>query len=118
MMIKEITIDVDIPEGYEETGEFRTPKAGDIYFSAGGNKAVKTSTDFEREKYIILRKKEPPIDWMKTGWVNDNHSEQLYQITGYDKDRTEQYIICGHWRTKEFMGKNFTPCESPIGNKS
>jgi hypothetical protein len=50
-----VELDVNIPEGYEATGEWRCPKAGEFYLT---NQALVTRTlcDYETS-YLILRKK-------------------------------------------------------------
>lgn len=55
-----IELEADIPEGYEPTGDYRTPRKGELYCTAQLIKPVRaaTSDGFVMES-IILRKKEP-----------------------------------------------------------
>ena len=56
------TIEFDVPEGYEFTGEVRCPQMGDYYLSGFGTTKMKVariaSFNFEYEEFPILRKAE------------------------------------------------------------
>lgn len=56
------TIEFDVPEGYEATGEIRCPKQDEYYLYRFHYNRVgevnKASFDFQEEKYPILRKAE------------------------------------------------------------
>ena len=62
-MIKvEVRLDLEIPEGFEWTGEIRCPKEGECYLANWAKTAsvrvVKAEFEFVTEKYPILRKAE------------------------------------------------------------
>jgi hypothetical protein len=62
---QKITIEVDVPEGYEATGECRCPCIGEYYLSQ--DSAILAGFTFSAEKHIILRKKYVWPEWLK-GW--------------------------------------------------
>lgn len=51
-----IEIDVEIQDGYDATGEYKKPEAGELYLSPSG-KVKLAEYDFEHDSHIILRKK-------------------------------------------------------------
>lgn len=60
-MRKQITIEVDIPEGYEATGEFRNPRSGEPFIYSLGNQLKFADSGEYCAEYIILRKMPPRI---------------------------------------------------------
>ena len=69
-MKQEITITVDIPEGYEATGEFRYPVSGELYLVENESCADRASSEqiFGRRRFI-LRKKWTPPEFLRPGWI-------------------------------------------------
>lgn len=56
-MKQQVEIEVDVPEGWEVTGEFRLPRYGEHFLSAGI--ACRAAFNFQEAMSIILRKVEP-----------------------------------------------------------
>lgn len=53
-----VEIDVEIPEGYEATGEYRAPKKGEWYLDQCSRDAERASMIWDnRHRRLILRKK-------------------------------------------------------------
>lgn len=72
MPLKTFQITADIPEGYEPTGEFRTPKEGEYSISTGGCRhgVHKWSEDGNSGPRVILRKAwHPPKCFPNGAWV-------------------------------------------------
>jgi hypothetical protein len=64
MARQKIEVEVDLPDGFESTGEYRFPTDGDwVSCGFGGDEhpcAVRwQTTGFAKGKYLILRRKEP-----------------------------------------------------------
>lgn len=66
MAKQKFEIEVDIPEGYEATGEWRRPKLGDLYLDVDG-RIMRADFDFNSHCYHILRKKFVAPAWL-TNW--------------------------------------------------
>lgn len=66
MAKQKIEIEVDIPDGYEATGELRKVESGDCFLSLGNPVQIWTgSTSVQR--YLILRKKElKGVEYLKS----------------------------------------------------
>jgi hypothetical protein len=59
MMAKQkIETEIDVPEGYEATGERRTPRRGDLWAAADGTVGTWDNNGCECQAFII-RRKEP-----------------------------------------------------------
>lgn len=77
-MKQKIEIEIDVPEGYEATGEFRQPRKGEFILRSGS--AIEAMTDNEFSEGIILRKvkryREPvlPADLGKVCEFSDNET--------------------------------------------
>lgn len=89
MAKQRIEIEVDIPEGYEATGEFRIPRTGEPVINGKGkldHQGIYEST------LIILRKKEPlAIQACRAivgGTLRDAENLARKAITEFDKERT------------------------------
>ena len=68
-MKQEITITVDIPEGYEATGEYRMANGEDMCLSESGDNWIAVSGEDSRGNHIILRKKWKPPEFLNPGWI-------------------------------------------------
>lgn len=72
-----IEITVDVPEGYELTGEYRVPGKYESYLSLGGDVLIAHCSHVGTAAYLILRKlpdpdPEPPTiecSYLADGWV-------------------------------------------------
>lgn len=64
---QQITIEVDIPDGYEATGEFRCPELGELYISRG--QTHQACFQNYASDHLILRKKWQWPDWLKAPWI-------------------------------------------------
>ena len=102
-MKREITIEVDIPEGYEATGEFRPPLNGEDYLTTNGerSRAFREWYDDEGNR-IILRKvhKIPEVTHymsIETGEWTENDEDESWR-----PDEIKQRII-----ELEFQGVSY-----------
>ena len=68
-MKQEITITVDIPEGYEATGEFRYPVSGELYLENEGCADRASSEQIFGRHRFILREKWAPPEFLRPGWI-------------------------------------------------
>lgn len=59
MSKQRIEIEVEIPEGYEATGEHRPPVIGDHFIGTDGKYAFCRTDYMTSERRIIIRRKEP-----------------------------------------------------------
>ena len=64
-MKQEITITVDIPEGYEATGEYRRAEDSDVWL--GSEASVMRGGNMNSR--IILRKKWTAPEFLRPGWI-------------------------------------------------
>ena len=62
-----IEIEVDIPEGYEGTGEYRRPKNGDYWIDPKTDELASFPTHLAKDRCVILRKAWTPEPWMPKG---------------------------------------------------
>lgn len=114
-MIQKITIDVDIPEGYDAI-DFRLPLVDDIYRTMFGTAVACSRTDIFSvgQERIILRKKWAFPAWFKSGWWLFKTQPGTWYVGQnnwfYGSDTTAFYAPL-LW---EFHGQEF---ESPIGVK-
>lgn len=69
-MIQKITIDVEVPDGYEATGEWRWPNADEPFLTVAGTVCTMHIGDTvgRRGNRIILRKKWAFPAWFPNGW--------------------------------------------------
>lgn len=69
-MIQQITIQIETPEGYEATGEYRFPRVGEPFMSVSGNAVIPTDADScnRRMNRIILKKVWSFPAWFGNGW--------------------------------------------------
>jgi hypothetical protein len=73
---QKLEIEVEVPEGYEATGEFRLPKKGDYFLNSCGDLNLSTN-DWNNSNYmnsyanqrIILRKKYQWPTWLKARYI-------------------------------------------------
>lgn len=68
MAKQRIEIDVDVPEGFEATGEFRCAVIGDFYIAWPGRAARWGMSSPSPAEVVILRKVEP-VRESRWGWV-------------------------------------------------
>lgn len=115
MPTQTITIEVDVPEGWEATGEYRRVTRGERYLTcANGVQYVGTwcpKHEPSGSKYIVLRKAWQPEPWMPEGsWVYKSEwGSWFLSDTAPD---------CPHWREgtgfpianlSKLFGWHFTP---------
>lgn len=71
MTKQKIEVEVDFPDEYEATGEFRMPSDGEYYITREG--CVMDRNAQVNGPQIILRKKYEPPKWLKPGtWIYEN----------------------------------------------
>lgn len=71
-MNQTFNLSIEVPDGYEATGEYRTPTNGETYLTPGGVVA----TGPAEERYFILRRGWIPPTWLPVdNWLYNN-SEQ------------------------------------------
>lgn len=76
--MQEVTLMLDVPEGYEATGEYRSAMPGDMYLSCEGPQVSRTHT---LGRYPILRKVHWNLPMLKEGlWyaVDQDGSAWVY----------------------------------------
>jgi hypothetical protein len=131
-MKQQITIEVDIPEGWEATGEYRKPTDCDHWLPADGGPVIRGAYPFLR---VILRKRQPPIaddawpDWVAEGaWYGRDEDGDAYlyknkPFTGDSSFRTrdgEVFYLEHEWPFPDFphppknMPWEKTLCQKPI----
>lgn len=83
---QKIEIEVDVPEGFEATGEHREPKDGDWYLLSDGRARLATwdYTHFKEGKYLILRRVEPKKE---SRWALLHKSPGYWVIGSFFEDR-------------------------------
>jgi hypothetical protein len=69
-MYQQLTIGVEVPAGYEATGEFRWPKAGEPFLTNSGTASNSSANDVcgLSQNRIILRKLWSFPEWFGKGW--------------------------------------------------
>lgn len=85
------SIEIEVPEGYELTGEYRAPKVGDVYLNWSGHAQRHTGdASMQRSRcHLILRKIEPDAP------------------TGFKLTGEYRVIREGDWYVSEFGGGAF-----------
>lgn len=73
---QQITIEVDIPDGYEATGEFRSPGLDEVYLQRGEVK--RSRFDHYASDFVIVRKKWQWPDWLKAPWIAMDKNGEWY----------------------------------------
>ncbi len=58
MPMQEVTVRVNVPEGWEITGEYRLPRIGDNFIASTGRQ-TQCASDFDHEHKVIIRRIEP-----------------------------------------------------------
>jgi hypothetical protein len=102
-MKQKIEIEVNIPEGYEATGEYRIPLKGEQYYSPWMDTVYVAAG---HEKRVIIVRKVEPVKRMRPmthaevfkairdgAVVKHNFHENVYNYFGTDC-RIEEYRIC------------------------
>ena len=65
-----LTMELDVPDGYELTGEVRPPRRGEPNLTLPGSKFNVAGHDFDCESRVILRKGWEAPAWVPEGcWV-------------------------------------------------
>lgn len=62
------TLELEVPEGWELTGEYRAPKPGDYFINSRGRVFDYCSTQLTTPKPIVRRVWQWP-EWLKAGWT-------------------------------------------------
>ena len=94
-----IVIEVDVPEGYEVTGEYRKPRYGEPFLGRNG---VVEAKSYHHDPRIILRKLpdpipevEGPIGWPELKWAVKTSTGNVFcsvQVPKLSDDGSE-YIV-------------------------
>jgi hypothetical protein len=92
MIHKEVILrDVEIPDGYEPTGEFRIPNADELFLL--GSKVVSNCTSWVTTQKLVLRKipqwRDPvlPADYGKKARFSDDKIKWRHgSLTGWSSD--------------------------------
>lgn len=96
MSKQEITITVDLPDGWEATGEFRNPAEGEAFISSSGELVPFSNTGFSCSPRLILRRVEPKKE---SRWIN------IYSPTNADIGLPRESIAeCNHARANTVVG--------------
>lgn len=96
---QEITIKVDIPDGYEATGEFRFPRKGESHLEwPDMNNIMVAGLDYVHKRHIILRKKWQWPEWLKLPYIAMDHNGEWFAFsekpTKYDTDWDGGLFAC------------------------
>lgn len=77
MAKQKIEVEVDIPSGFEATGKYRKPTAGEWYLYAGRADLATYTIGYP---YLILRRVEPKREsrWRRVPEINDYVPSHLY----------------------------------------
>jgi len=126
-----VTLDVDIPEGYEATGEFRSALKGEYFIADIGRLMGPAGKDFGGGPRIILRKlepPEPPAGYELTGeYRKPNMGERFIsttvtncaaQYSGCNLDRSNgvnRWILRKAWQPPKWMPEGSWLYLSPKG---
>ena len=85
---QKIEIEVDVPDGWEATGEYRVPYIGDFYVHHTGSSPIAFQNVVIGPRNvvigprIILRKKYVPPSWLKPGtWIYKHGSESHWSCS-------------------------------------
>lgn len=98
MPLQTITLNVDIPEGYEATGEFRLPLKGEAYLDKYGEVIIASYNYCGDGSYIILRKTWTPPACLKNAaaFAREESGEWYAHIV--ETHIKETYITgTGYW---------------------
>ena len=87
---QEITIKLNVPEGYELTGEYRTPRYADAYLTIIGN--ISGCRHFVKGSRFILRKKWRAPDWIPDGaWVYQHGQTGVWWVARSKPSYDDRY---------------------------
>lgn len=108
-MIHKITIDVEVPDGYEPTGEYRWPNPNEPFLAYTGNVVTMPIGDTvgRRGNRIILRKK-----WAFPAWFPNGRWLVYRYGSWYVGDRELNSGLMAE-RVWEFHGEIFVPPTCP-----
>jgi hypothetical protein len=79
-----VTIELEVPEGYEATGEYRCVRYGEVYLDRGFEAVTMDSQRETNFHWPILRRKPDPVQewlaacpkWIPEGvWIYRNHNQ-------------------------------------------
>lgn len=90
-MKQKVTVELDIPDGWEATGEYRAPRAGENYLEK--KRVFLTTVDLERMKRIILKKSIPTP---ATGQVWTSGGRPNYLLVHHLDGRWQAIPLSGH----------------------
>lgn len=106
-MIQQITISIDVPDGYEFVG-YREPMPCEPWLSPSGY--VRSTTMYEHDslkvKRIILRKKWAFPAWFAAGWFLEKNEYGDWHVT---KDRSWTWNGIKAEMLWAFHGETFNP---------
>lgn len=125
MPLQKVTIEVDVPEGYEATGEWRWPRTGEPALTTTG-RAFCAHADDEcgrRGARIILRKLPDPVEewlaqhsWLPVGrWVYRHHGGYWWITDKQPEPHRDAYDVSdasydiGVEEIARVFGHTFTP---------
>lgn len=103
---QKIEIELDVPDGWELTGEFRKAEVGE--YSITADEPLHKWTIPTSSSYFIVRKKWQWPEWLKAEWIAMDRNGRWF---GYDRkpDRTSQdWYGCGGLYTNLLL-TDFTP---------
>lgn len=121
-MKQKVEIEVEIPEGYEPTGEFRKVSGMDWYLDRHGHPWRWEVPGESGGQYIIIRKRkvEPEQPQYKAFLIDWDTNEYPSLRSGYPADigtRTNGYRIFGYGNRPEFSESVYSPWPcTPCGN--
>jgi hypothetical protein len=110
-----IEINVDIPAGYEATGEYKVPGSGEYFLTLGGQVYMHRHADIDTGEgvstpRIILKKSVAwidaclPRDWGKAARFSNDKGATWHegQVVGYDKSSSTD--VCAFARSTDPFG--------------
>jgi len=95
-MKQQVTLELEVPEGYEVTGEYRMLEKGDIYISYEGLKAVATESYSGAPRFILKKKWEWPT-WLKARCIVKHEEGKWFSTTSIPVLVVHYWSRGGHW---------------------
>lgn len=104
-----IEIEVDIPDGYEATGEYRQPKSGDYWIDPKTDELARFPLYHAKDRRVILRKAWKPEPWMPKNGCRLKYRESTGAWEFVRPSSRSTYIYIDANELAEMFGHTFSP---------